>query len=390
MNTLKYLIFFLLLYILNGCGNSTNTNHPPVAYDKNISVTPGNPVNVPFQADDIDGDNLSYTITKLPEHGTFDPNTITYTMKENYSGTDTIVFYVEDDKDVSNSATIKFISTHDNSPSIDLIGNATINIKLGTNYTDPGSTAYDIEDGNLTDSIEVSGNVNTDEFGTYTLTYTVTDSASNSASIKRIVNVVPDVDHSQNSVMIVDPTKNKIVVTYLDENSSYDNEVLTVNIHDNTPALSTKPKMVKLFDNYWALSLKGNGIQNSFHIVGYDEIHKYNWKDNDKYQNKYNLSWDAKFDGDFIVYVVLDFISNGSNIQKDIVYTPSPNGYEDYTDNGSIHFYIGSDKKDNHWFHFQRNILDDLHTKYPNATIKDINGIAIRGTAMVASLKLSK
>ena len=398
MKILKYFLHLLLiLNIFNGCGSSSTTNnqytnHPPVAYDKNVSITPGITIKVPFQADDIDGDDLNYTITKLPKHGTFDTNTLTYTMQENYSGTDTIVFYVEDNKNVSNSATIRFISTHDDSPSIKLIGDKTINIKLGTNYIDPGAIAYDIEDGNLTDSIKINGEVNTDEFGSYTLTYSVTDSASNSVSITRIVNVVPDVDHSQKSVMIVDPTKNKIVVTYLNESSYYDSEVLTVNIHDNTPPLSTEPKMVKLFDKYWALSLKGDGIKNSFHIVGYDEIHKYSWEKNDKYQNRFNLSWDAKFDGDFVVYVVVEFIYNGKSIQEDIVYTPSSNGYESagITKDNFIHIYIGSDKKDNHWFHLQRNILDDLHTKYPSATIQYINGIAIRGTAMVASLKLSK
>ncbi|MBE6061015.1 MAG: DUF5011 domain-containing protein [Clostridium sulfidigenes] len=53
-----------------------------------------------------------------------------------------------------------------------------------------GVTAADLEDGSLTTKIAVSGTINTNKVGKYTLTYTVTDSDGNKVSIPRVINVV--------------------------------------------------------------------------------------------------------------------------------------------------------------------------------------------------------
>lgn len=53
-----------------------------------------------------------------------------------------------------------------------------------------GVTAADLEDGSLTAKIAVSGTINTNKVGKYTLTYTVTDSDGNKVSIPRVINVV--------------------------------------------------------------------------------------------------------------------------------------------------------------------------------------------------------
>ena len=44
-------------------------------------------------------------------------------------------------------------------------------------WTEPGFSAADDEDGDLTSSVTVSGTVNPNRKGTYTLTYSVTDKA---------------------------------------------------------------------------------------------------------------------------------------------------------------------------------------------------------------------
>ena len=49
--------------------------------------------------------------------------------------------------------------------------------------------AHDVRDGNLTSSVSVSGSVDVNATGTYTLTYTVSDAAGNNASLTRTVNV---------------------------------------------------------------------------------------------------------------------------------------------------------------------------------------------------------
>lgn len=73
-------------------------------------------------------------------------------------------------------------------PSISGTGNATI--EVGQTF-DPraGVTAADENDGNLTSSIQVSGSVNTAVAGTYTLTYSVTNSDGESVSRTRTVTV---------------------------------------------------------------------------------------------------------------------------------------------------------------------------------------------------------
>lgn len=61
-------------------------------------------------------------------------------------------------------------------PVITLLGSGSEQILLYSLYVDSGATATDIEDGNLTPSIIVSGYVNTGVVGTYPITYDVTDS----------------------------------------------------------------------------------------------------------------------------------------------------------------------------------------------------------------------
>ncbi|MCK7487557.1 MAG: DUF5011 domain-containing protein [Bacillus subtilis] len=53
-----------------------------------------------------------------------------------------------------------------------------------------GITATDDLDGDLTDDVRYSGNVNPNAVGTYTATYTVTDSAGNVTVVTRTVTVV--------------------------------------------------------------------------------------------------------------------------------------------------------------------------------------------------------
>ncbi|WP_052501650.1 DUF5011 domain-containing protein [Thiomicrospira microaerophila] len=76
-------------------------------------------------------------------------------------------------------------------PVITLNGNASININQGEIYSDAGATATDNVDGNLTDKIQVTGTVDANTVGSYTLTYSVSDAAGNAATqVTRLVNVV--------------------------------------------------------------------------------------------------------------------------------------------------------------------------------------------------------
>ena len=78
-------------------------------------------------------------------------------------------------------------------PTLTLLGDVIMNIFMGSTFTDPGATATDTEDGDLTPKIVKGGAVNTSTLGTYFLTYGVTDSGGLSApTTTRTVNVVPE------------------------------------------------------------------------------------------------------------------------------------------------------------------------------------------------------
>ena len=65
------------------------------------------------------------------------------------------------------------------SPEMSIFGDANITHLQDTAWVDPGVEAHDVRDGNLTSSVTVSGTVDVNTTGTYTLTYTVSDAAGN-------------------------------------------------------------------------------------------------------------------------------------------------------------------------------------------------------------------
>lgn len=76
-------------------------------------------------------------------------------------------------------------------PEIELVGRSIIT-PVGEEMIDPGVVATDNYDGDLTDRVKVSDNVNTAAAGEYAIVYTVSDSSDNTASIERRVIVVED------------------------------------------------------------------------------------------------------------------------------------------------------------------------------------------------------
>ena len=77
-------------------------------------------------------------------------------------------------------------------PSIELNGNAAVEVSVGGSWSDPGAVANDAEDGDLTNAIVVTGSVDTATPGLYTITYSVTDSSGNTGNVSRIVSVVEE------------------------------------------------------------------------------------------------------------------------------------------------------------------------------------------------------
>ncbi len=91
-------------------------------------------------------------------------------------------------------------NSENNQPIITIIGSNPMSVFLGSVFTNPGATANDAEDGNITTNIVNGGSVNTAALGSYTITYDVVDSQNLPAVQKtRVVNVV--------SVPVTPPTK---------------------------------------------------------------------------------------------------------------------------------------------------------------------------------------
>ncbi|MFM1921655.1 MAG: hypothetical protein RLZZ303_3289 [Candidatus Hydrogenedentota bacterium] len=75
-------------------------------------------------------------------------------------------------------------------PAIRLNGGASITLQQGDNWSEPGYTASDNVDGDLTAQVQVSGSVNPNVASSYVLTYTVSDKAGNQGRATRTVRVV--------------------------------------------------------------------------------------------------------------------------------------------------------------------------------------------------------
>jgi len=76
-------------------------------------------------------------------------------------------------------------------PVIVLDGDDPFIVELGDTYTDPGYTATDDEDGDITANVTVDdSDVDTEEIGEYSVEYSVTDEAGNVGTATRTVRVV--------------------------------------------------------------------------------------------------------------------------------------------------------------------------------------------------------
>ena len=80
----------------------------------------------------------------------------------------------------------------DRPPAITLVGQANMTISVGSTYTEPGYTAADDVDGDITANVTVSGTVDVNTTGTYAIQYDVADSSGNAAETRiRTVTVEP-------------------------------------------------------------------------------------------------------------------------------------------------------------------------------------------------------
>jgi hypothetical protein len=174
--------------------NEKPNQAPTVDAGSDKSVEVGKSVTLTAAATDPDGTIKSY---KWSEGTTTLGTSQTLSYKPTTVGKHVIVLTVTDNKGAT--ATDKVVVTATEAPDrvkpvITLKGASTVNLTVGDTYTDAGATASDNKDGDITDKIVKTGNVDTSKVGKYTVTYSVKDSAGNRAEVKRtvIVNEKPD------------------------------------------------------------------------------------------------------------------------------------------------------------------------------------------------------
>jgi hypothetical protein len=131
-------------------------------------------------------DNADGTITgSVVVTGTVDVSTLgAYTLT--YTSTDLSGNVAQ----TTRTVTVVVVASNDTTAPVITLTGGNITLTEGDLWVEPGFTALDAVSGDLTDSVSVSGAVNTAVPGPYTVTYSVSDEAGNSATATRTVTVV--------------------------------------------------------------------------------------------------------------------------------------------------------------------------------------------------------
>lgn len=162
-------------------------------------------------ADDCDGDMTALVSVEQQEDG------FHYSVTDSYGNT------------ASALRRITYVDTLP--PELMLTEGNEIWMKAGQEYIEPGFTATDLGDGDMTHAVEISGEVDRYHSGDYTLTYTVTDAAGNAASALRTVHVEP-----QPQPDVIAPGNKVVYLTFDDGPGQYTYELLTILYQYNVKA----------------------------------------------------------------------------------------------------------------------------------------------------------
>lgn len=199
--------------------------------------------------DDCDGD-ITDRVTVSEE-----PEGIIYTVLDSYGNADVV------------TRTVTYVDTLP--PVLTLSGEGEVWMKAGQTYEEPGYTAMDQGDGDISQQVAVSGAVDCYHAGDYTLTYTSADAAGNTAAVDRIVHVEP-----QPQPEIVDPGDKVVYLTFDDGPGKYTQALLDVLEEYNVKATFF---VTNAYPDYQTLIAKaakaGHAIGLHTYSHKYDEIY---------------------------------------------------------------------------------------------------------------------
>lgn len=170
-------------------------NQAPVTSDISVTMSEDGAATTTLVATDADvpTQTLTYSIVTQPVHGTL---TLTddealYTPDQDWFGTDTYQYVADDGVIVGATSTVTVdVQSVNDVPVITLIGNSSITLVQYSTSTDPGVLALDVEDGDITANVTTDNVYSSNSAGTYTITYSITDADSGTASVSRDITVV--------------------------------------------------------------------------------------------------------------------------------------------------------------------------------------------------------
>ncbi len=228
MRILKFLAWALIplaLIQIQGCGGGSNspTNQPPdntaptasITLDANITTddiidaseaAADVTVTGSVGGDVVDGDTVTLTVgsntyTGVASGGTFSidvPGAILAADNTIGASVTTTTGDVNGEATATDDETYTVVDT--TAPVLTMKGSIPLLIGLGENFIDPGALAIDDVDGDISDLVLESDNINTSIAGCYTQSFFVEDAAGNSSSASRTVFVGSDAErHSPNT-----------------------------------------------------------------------------------------------------------------------------------------------------------------------------------------------
>lgn len=109
------------------------------------------------------------------------------------------VTYTSNVKALNHKKKVIYNVVDDKEPTLNLVGENVIYSNYKDEYKDPGYTAVDNYDGDLTDKVKVDDNININRMGEYKVIYTIEDSHGNKAQTLRKV-IIKDIEKPKISI----------------------------------------------------------------------------------------------------------------------------------------------------------------------------------------------
>lgn len=160
--------------------------------------------------DDCDGDiTQNVTVKGTVDGQTCGEYTLTYKVVDSYGNV--------------GKASRKVIVKDMVAPELTLKGDSSIYLLQGKKFSEPGYTASDNIDGNLTSKVVVSGSVNTSKTGVYKITYEVSDSSGNKQTVVRTIGV-----YKKQEANVTEAGDKVVYLTFDDGPGKYTEQLLNI------------------------------------------------------------------------------------------------------------------------------------------------------------------